>query len=176
MLFGLEGRDEVAGGEGGYVGGISSCRWGLFAHMMSKAWLGVNGRPYVRAVHPQPPTGISHDESVLAYTYLDARSISLTETLHRSGPNTDCKPSLYPVPRLNLWCVGTRRLLRSTYHRRSPNHSRMKIWLCCGVYWEVDSPFGKPKRGEAADQQLFAVPRKGDTKTQYAPPKVSHRW
>jgi len=51
----------------------------------------------------------------------------------------------------------------------------MKIWLCCGVYWEVHSPFGKPKRPEAADQQLFAVPREGDTKTQYAPPRVSHR-
>jgi hypothetical protein len=51
----------------------------------------------------------------------------------------------------------------------------MKIWLCCGVYWEVHSPFGKPKRAEAAHQQLFAVPREGDTKTQYAPPRVAHR-
>lgn len=32
----------------------------------------------------------------------------------------------------------------------------MKIWLCCGVYWEVHSPFGKAKRVEATDQQLFA--------------------
>lgn len=52
----------------------------------------------------------------------------------------------------------------------------MKIWLCCGVYWEVHSPFGRPERREAGEQQLFAVPREGEnSKMQYAPPKVSHR-
>jgi hypothetical protein len=48
----------------------------------------------------------------------------------------------------------------------------MKLWLCCGVFLELQNPFGKKKPSYAANHQLFQPadsqidPRTGKLKVQ----------
>jgi hypothetical protein len=121
--------------------------------------------------------------SVIAMAVAWARyTTKLATCCDRAPCTTQCKLATSPLADVasNTDPTSTKGC-RDTHSPLIP-HSKMKLWLCCGIFLELHNPFSKRKKTpDVANRQLFQQthtdidPRTGRAKEQkQQTPEVQH--